>query len=203
MRQPGPYHWLASLALGAVLLSSCAVHPAPPSLTEADLHDAVAMDMLGKVPTKVDIVRRFADPPETCVDLHHGQTSFGQFASSSNKLARILMRLGLRGGLTHWQRPGLTAYDPIDAGVERRLAGVSAAAILKAAGARQAEVADKPWPERCARRYWLAAPLYQGDFAFVARGTAYGGLSGSSAILAFEYRDGRWRVVGVHDTKIG
>jgi hypothetical protein len=203
VRQSGPYRWLAPFALGAVLLSGCATRPAPPPpLTEADLHDAVATDMLGEVPAKVDVVRRFADPPETCVDLHHGQTSFGQFASSS-KLARVLMRLSLRGGLTHWRRPGLTDYRPIDAEVERRLASVSAAAILEANRARQTPVADKPWPARCTRRYWLAAPLYQDDVAFVARGTGCEGLCGSSVILALEFHDGRWRVIGVHDTWTG
>ena len=70
------------------------------------MHDAVAMDLAGYVPQRVDLLGDLATLPGMCVDLHRGRSRIDFVASGRDRFAKLLMRLGLRGGLTHWREPG-------------------------------------------------------------------------------------------------
>jgi hypothetical protein len=198
-----PSSVVALLLIGIVPLAGCSPHlPTPPPLTETDLHDAVAMDLAGYVPQRVDLLGDLATLPGMCVDLHRGRSRIDFVASGRDRFAKLLMRLGLRGGLTHWREPGPGEGKPVAAILERRLGSASGELILQSSAAPGDRASDKSWPGRCTRRYWLAAPVYEGEFAFVERGSVCGGLCGAGAILALEYRGGRWHTVGVHGTWI-
>lgn len=190
----------ALLLIGILPSAGCSSHLPPPPLTETDLHDAVAMDLGGYVPEGVDLVRDIATLPGMCVNLHRGRSRIGLAASGRDRFAKLLMRFGLRGGLIHWREPGPGEGEPIAANLEGRLSSASAELILQSGAEPGDRESDKPWPDSCTRRYWLAAPIYQGEFAFVERGSVCGGLCGAGAILALEYRGGRWHTVGVRRT---
>jgi len=194
------------LSFFAVALNGCGEQKAPPPLTETDLRYAAAMDLAGYVPERVDVVRDFATLPGMCVDLHRGRSRIDLAASGRDRFPnfpKLLMRLGLRGGLTDWREPGPGEGKPVVANLEGRLSSASAELILQSGAEPSDDGSDKPWPDRCTRRYWLAEPIYEGEFAFVERGSACGGLCGAGAVLALEYRGGRWHTVGVHGTWIG
>lgn len=190
------------LSFFAVALNGCGEQKAPPPLTETDLRYAAAMDLAGYVPERIDVVRDLATLPGMCVDLHRGRSRMDLVASGRDRFAKLFMRLGLRGGLSHWREPGPGEGKPVVANLEGRLSSASAELILQSSSNPSENGSGKPWPESCTRRYWLAAPIYEGEFAFVERGSVCGGLCGAGAILALEYRGGRWHTVGVRRTWI-
>lgn len=193
----------AMMLIGAVPLGSCSQSPPPPPLTERDLRDVVAIDNLGRIPPSGDVVRALAAMPGFCIDLHRaGESGFRERAHDLNSLDKASMRLGLRGGLTGWREPGPTGTRTVDKGTADRLARVTARLMLRLSGEKLPVDADKPWLESCRQRYWLATPVYEDAFAFIERGSVCGGLCGSGELIALEYRDRRWRVVGVQPTWI-
>jgi hypothetical protein len=190
---------IAAAVTGVAILGACSEAPAPPPLSERDLQNVVSMDAIGK--EMPDAAQALAATPGFCVDLHHGEPSF--FAGTHRGLShldQVLIRLGLSGGVTGWRGAGLIDPKPVDPATVRRLARVTARLTLKFAREEAPAEPDKPWPERCRQRYWLTTPVYQDDFAFVESGADCGGLCGGGRLIALEYRNGRWRVVGVHDT---
>lgn len=193
--------FVAMCSLGVVLLSGCAAHPAPPPLNEAELLNVFAMETLGETAPAANAVRLLTAMPDFCIDLHRPERSiFSEEARDVGQLDKILMRLGLRGGFTAWHGAGSLSARPIDPAMASRLSGATARLTLEFVRRPAPAVADKPWPERCRQRNWLTAPIYQNEFAFVESGWTCGGLCGAGHLIALEYRGGRWRVVGIHDT---
>ncbi|MDB5679705.1 hypothetical protein [Sphingomonas bacterium] len=195
-----------SLFLLAMALAGCANGLPPPRLTDADLRAAMATDLMGeltaadvaKLPANLDIVGSFTELG-TCIDLHRADTSLAEEASSLDRWAELRARFGF-GGLTGWRKPGPADGESLATGITERLAHTSARAILKISKRPISPGTRDGWLPTCTQRYWFDAPVYEGNFAFIERDSICGGLCGSGAILALEYRDGSWRLVGVAAT---
>jgi hypothetical protein len=189
-------------------LAGCAKATPPPRLTDADLRAAMATDLMGeiaadsaaKLPANLDIVRSFTEIPGTCVDLHRRGTSLADETRRLDGWDKARALFGVGGGLSDWRKPGPADGTSLDSGMVGRLASASARATLKVSKGSISPDTRDGWSPACARRYWFNKPAYEGDFAFIERGEICGGLCGAGAILALEYRDGRWRLVGVAGT---
>jgi len=120
------------------------------------------------------------------------------------------MRIGLYRPVTGWLLPG-NPTTRVDPGLEARLEGASATAILKLTsreGKRQAH--DRLRQERarsvaepaCPRRYRLSVPTYAEGIAFIDRSYRCPGLCGGGATFAMEYRNKQWRMLAIRPSWI-
>lgn len=195
---------IALCSLGIVLLSGCATRPVLPPLTEADLLNVLAVETFGETVTAADALRLLTASPNSCIDLHRPEESvFAERARDIGKFDRILIPLGLQQGFTNWHDAGALSAKPIDPAIAKRLSSATARLILEYSRKAAPTTATKAWPERCMVRHWMTPPIYQDEFAFVESGWTCGGLCGGGNLIALEYRNRRWRVVGALATWYG
>lgn len=187
---------VVGLAAISIALAGCR-REEPPRLTDADLRSVFAMSVLGEVPKGEVLDKLFTDDPSMCIDLHRGGTAFADYRHLLSDWDKLKLDLGLGPSRSAWESPGKDPR-PLEPSLAYRLNRAEDRAILKAARAAESDIkpaSREQWPKRCALRSWFGLPGYEGRFAFIESGFSCGDLCGEGAILALEYREGRWRLI--------
>ncbi|MBX9796742.1 MAG: hypothetical protein K2Y03_07640 [Sphingomonas sp.] len=174
----------------------------PPRLTDADLLAALVAS--GDWPDESPIHRAARlQSLGACIDLHRPEPSLADMRWSLNSPRAAATRAGRVRGITGWMTPASTGgLGPVPPETEHRLADASAKALQKASPDNATDSPGKPWPKQCDAFDWFNEPAYAENYAFVDRGSSCGGECGSGRIFALEYRDRRWRLVGIVHTWI-
>jgi len=155
------------------------------------------MSVLGEVPKGQALDKIFTDDPSMCIDLHRGGAAFADYRGLLSEWDKLKLDLGLGQLRSAWESPGKDR-KPLESILAYRLNRAEDRAILKVARAAESDITPasrEQWPKRCELRSWFGLPAYEGKFAFIESGFSCGDLCGEGAILALEYREGRWRLI--------
>lgn len=191
----------ALLLLIGIMLGGCQKHAQPPPLSNLDLARGLISRWVITVPDE-ELLRVTKGDSTTCFDFHRSEPTFAEYASSISTIDLIAMRMQFRGGYSNWHPPKEDGRGDSRVGstLEHKLGRASAQAILRINAEAASEPPYKPWPKSCRTKFWFAKPVYVDDVAFVDTGSTCGGLCGSGAVYAFEYRDRRWQLVATRST---